>query len=33
MTSCLLYYYFSPLTTGTSFSIGLSVDLDRITKS
>ena len=22
------YYYCSPLTTGTSFSIGLSVDLD-----
>ena len=27
------YYYFSPLTTGTSFSIGISVDLDKITKS
>ena len=27
------YYYFSPLTTGTSFSIGLSVDIDKITKS
>jgi outer membrane receptor for ferrienterochelin and colicins len=25
------YYYSSPLTTGTSFSIGLSVDLDRMT--
>jgi outer membrane receptor for ferrienterochelin and colicins len=25
------YYYSSPLTTGTSFSIGLSVDLDRVT--
>ena len=24
------YYYCSPLTTGTSFSIGLSVDIDRI---
>jgi outer membrane receptor for ferrienterochelin and colicins len=24
------YYYSSPLTTGTSFSIGLSVDLDKI---
>ena len=24
------YYYCSPLTTGTSFSIGLSVDLDKI---
>ena len=24
------YYYCSPLTTGTSFSIGLSVDLDRV---
>jgi outer membrane receptor for ferrienterochelin and colicins len=24
------YYYSSPLTTGTSFSIGLSVDLDRV---
>ena len=24
------YYYSSPLTTGTSFSIGLSVDLDRL---
>ena len=24
------YYYSSPLTTGTSFSIGLSVDIDRI---
>ena len=27
------YYYFSPLTTGTSFSIGLSVDIDKIIKS
>ena len=27
------YYYFSPLTTGTSFSIGISIDLDKITKS
>ena len=26
------YYYSSPLTTGTSFSIGLSVDLDKIAK-
>ena len=25
------YYYSSPLTTGTSFSIGLSVDLDKMT--
>ncbi len=25
-----LYYYSSPLTTGTSFSVGLSVDLDKI---
>ena len=24
------YYYYSPLTTGTSFSVGLSVDLDKI---
>lgn len=24
------YYYTSPLTVGTSFSIGLSVDLDKI---
>ncbi len=24
------YYFYSPLTTGTSFSIGLSVDVDRI---
>ena len=24
------YYYSSPLTTGTSFSVGLSVDLDKI---
>ncbi len=27
------YYYFSPLTTGTSFSIGISVDIDKISKS
>ncbi|MBQ2211059.1 MAG: TonB-dependent receptor [Prevotella sp.] len=25
-----VYYYSSPLTTGTSFSIGLSVDLDKV---
>ncbi len=25
-----VYYYSSPLTTGTSFSVGLSIDLDRI---
>ena len=25
-----VYYYSSPLTTGTSFSVGLSVDLDKI---
>ena len=25
-----MYYYSSPLTTGTSFSIGLSVDLDKV---
>ena len=24
------YYYCSPLTTGTSFSIGLAVDLDKL---
>ena len=27
------YYYCSPLTIGTSFNIGLSVDLDRLFKS
>ncbi|MCR4852488.1 MAG: TonB-dependent receptor [Prevotella sp.] len=24
------YYYYSPLTTGTTFSVGLSIDLDKI---